>query len=143
MIRHRCDRGFTLIELMIIVAIVAILTLIAVPKFGNIIRKANEAGTRGHLGSIRGAIRLYYMEMDQVYPVNFMGLRQAGAKFINGSTPLYTGVHPISDVVDDQPAIDGALDAGHWGYVNTGPDMGQFWIVCTHTDSAGMAWSRN
>jgi prepilin-type N-terminal cleavage/methylation domain-containing protein len=142
MIPHRREKGFTLIELMIIVAILAVLMLIAVPKFGNLIRKANEAGTRGHLASIRSAIRLYYMEMEQVYPANFMALRQAGAKFINGSTPLYTGVHPVSDTVDDLPALNGTLDEGRWGYVESGPDLGHFWVVCTHEDSTGTPWSR-
>lgn len=138
---RRHPSGFTLIELMIIVAIVAILTLIAVPKFGTLIRRANEAGTKGHLGSVRGAIRLYYMEMDQVYPLNFAALRYAGSKFITGSTPMYTGVHPVSDIVDDVPAKDATVDVGHWAYVSGGGDMGYFWAQCTHLDLSDKPWS--
>ena len=58
MTRHRRSlRGFTLIELMIVVAILAVLALIALPKFSNMIRRANEASSKGQLGSVRAAIR--------------------------------------------------------------------------------------
>src|SRR5262245_36438323 len=108
--RSRPARGFTLIELMIVVAIVAVLTLIAVPRFSNMIRKANESGSRGHLGSMRAAIRLYYMENDQVFPATFDALRTAGAKYYSGSIPLYTGFHPVAETVDDFVTLDPLSD---------------------------------
>jgi general secretion pathway protein G len=138
---RRADGGFTLIELMIVVAVLAILALIALPRFSSMIRKANEAGTKGHLGSIRAAIRLYYMDNDQIFPPEFDSLR-VSSKYLTGSTPLFTGVHPVVETVDDVPAFDPFSDVGHWAYVSGSTNMGYFWIQCTHTDSSGTPWSR-
>jgi prepilin-type N-terminal cleavage/methylation domain-containing protein len=138
---RRALRGMTLIELMIVVAILSVLALIAIPKFGAIIRRANEAGTKGHLGSIRGAIRLYYMEHDQIFPSSFSGLLTGNNKYLSGTSTLYTGVHPLSDLVDDVLNADPLSDAGRWGYVRANEHLGDFWIQCIHTDSSGRVWS--
>ncbi len=135
-------RGFTLIELMVTVAIISVLALIAMPKFSDMIRKANEAGTKGHLSNIRAGIRLYYMENDQFFPEYFDALREAGSMYLSGSIPLYTGIHPVTEAVDDLGAADPLSDAGRWGYVSGGSDSGYFWVQCTHLDSSGNPWSR-
>ncbi len=61
-------RGFTLIELMIVVAIIGILAAIAIPKFSQLITKGNEANTKGNLGAIRSALSIYYGDTEGSYP---------------------------------------------------------------------------
>jgi len=54
------SKGFTLIELMIVVVIISILASIAIPKFSNIKEQANEASCRCNLRSLGSAEALYY-----------------------------------------------------------------------------------
>lgn len=64
----RKQKGFTLIELMIIVAILSILVAIALPKFSSIVQKAQEGRTKGNLASFRAAIDIYYGDNDGYWP---------------------------------------------------------------------------
>ena len=67
--------GFTLIELMIVVAIIGILAAIAIPKFANLIRKSGEGASKGNVGSIRSALSIYYGDMEGQYPSNLASAR--------------------------------------------------------------------
>ena len=54
--------GFTLIELMIVVAIIAILAMIAVPNFLRYVSKAKRSEVYLNLGSIYSAQKAYWAE---------------------------------------------------------------------------------
>jgi prepilin-type N-terminal cleavage/methylation domain-containing protein len=62
------NRGFTLIELMIVAAIIAILAMIALPKFSNLIDRAREASTKGNLGALRSALSIYQADNEGQSP---------------------------------------------------------------------------
>ncbi|MBU2528631.1 type II secretion system GspH family protein, partial [bacterium] len=55
----RSNKAFTLIELMIVVTIVGLLSAVAVPKFADMMRKANEAVTKSNLGVLRSVVSIY------------------------------------------------------------------------------------
>jgi len=61
------ERGFTLIELMIVVAIIAILAGILIPNFVNARAQAQTAACESNLRSIATALELYYAD-NQIYP---------------------------------------------------------------------------
>ena len=61
-------KGFTLIELMIVVAIIGILAAIAIPKFADLVTKSKEAAVKGSLGSIRSALSIYYSDTEGIFP---------------------------------------------------------------------------
>lgn len=61
---RRKDKGFTLIELMIVVAIIGILAAIAIPNFMNYQCKAKQSEAKSNLGNIRTAEEAYYAEHD-------------------------------------------------------------------------------
>ena len=62
------EKGFTLIELMIVVAILATLAAIAIPKFTLMVEKSREGATKGNLGAIRSAASLYYGNSNGLWP---------------------------------------------------------------------------
>lgn len=57
-------KGFTLIELMIVVAIIGILAAIAIPNFMNYQCKARQSEAKSNLGAIRVAQETYMAEKN-------------------------------------------------------------------------------
>ncbi|OQX92831.1 MAG: hypothetical protein B6D58_00945 [candidate division Zixibacteria bacterium 4484_95] len=58
--RFTNQKGFTLIELVIIIVILGILASVAIPKYRSIVAESKEAACKGALGSLRSAISIYY-----------------------------------------------------------------------------------
>jgi prepilin-type N-terminal cleavage/methylation domain-containing protein len=108
---HRIQ-GFTLIELMIVVAILSIVALIVVPKFGQLIRKSNEAATRGHLGAVRSSLSIYYSDQEGMFPADLSPFFTPGSAFSLSSRPMaYTAEHgTLSKIPMRIPVI-----GGMWG----------------------------
>jgi len=62
-------KGFTLVELMIVVAIIGILAGIAVPRYLNFVQRAKEGATKANLGALRSAINIYFSDNGFSYPL--------------------------------------------------------------------------
>jgi type IV pilus assembly protein PilE len=58
----RFQQGFTLIELMITVAIIAVLAAIAVPNYTDYITRSKFSEAHGQLGDLRVKMEQYYMD---------------------------------------------------------------------------------
>lgn len=71
------QRGFTLIELVIVMAIIAVLTTIAIPGFVHSVKSAKEAVLREDLHTMRSAIDSYTIDKEKA-PQSLDDLVQAG-----------------------------------------------------------------
>jgi prepilin-type N-terminal cleavage/methylation domain-containing protein len=132
--------GFTLLELMIAVAIIGILASIATVKYANLYRKAEEGGLQGNLGSIRSALSIYYADMDGLYPQS-LSVLTSSARYLKEIPPAKVpGYHDASVLVTLASSAD---DGGGWVY---NPDAthlryGAALVNCIQTDSKGSVWS--
>jgi prepilin-type N-terminal cleavage/methylation domain-containing protein len=138
-------RGFTLIELMIVVAIIGILAAIAVPKFADLIRKSTEGASKGNLGSIRSALSIYYGDMEGQYPSSISGLT-VGGKYL-AALPMSKAPNYHQDSALETGGLltvgNAITDAGGWSYNNVAGDSnaGSLAVNCTHTDTKGSIWT--
>jgi general secretion pathway protein G len=83
-------RGFTLIELMLAVAIIGILSAIAIPQFADLIGQAQEGMTKSNLGVLRSALSIYFADADGGLPVS---LNSLVPRYIKAIPSVYTAVH--------------------------------------------------
>jgi general secretion pathway protein G len=65
MSNRRAQSGFTLIELMIVMAIIGILITLAIPSFVGAVRHAREAALKEDLQTMRTAIDTYTMDKQK------------------------------------------------------------------------------
>jgi len=63
--KFKNDKGFTLIELMIVVAIIGVLAAIAIPQYSNFRLKAKTAEAKSNLGAIRLGEEAYFTEKEE------------------------------------------------------------------------------
>jgi general secretion pathway protein G len=73
------NQGFTLIELMVVMALIAVLAGIAVAIYGNSVTRSKEAVLRTDLFRMRDAIDQYYADKNK-YPADLQTL--VGEKYI-------------------------------------------------------------
>lgn len=96
-------KGFTLIELMIVVAVMGILMAIAVPKMATLIYKSKEGATKGSLGTLRSAITIYYAELEGEYPWPIKADSSSASN--NDDITTFSGAPMVTKYLDKCPTV--------------------------------------
>ena len=132
---NKIKKGFTLIELMIVVAIIGILAAIAIPKFADLINKSKEGATKGSLSSVRSAIQVYYGDNEGWFPIDTLGCLTTNAKYLNA---IPVAKLPSTGHADNATVYNTVADASAgWYYANdktVSNTWGNFSVDCTHMD---------
>ncbi|MBI3006953.1 MAG: prepilin-type N-terminal cleavage/methylation domain-containing protein [candidate division NC10 bacterium] len=107
----RDARGFTFVEMLIVVAIIGILATIALPSFQHAVTKAKEAALKENLFILRDVIDQHYADLERYPPtlaelVEKRYLRRVPADPITGRADSWTFVH----ATDEQGQENGIVD---------------------------------
>src|SRR5258708_1862156 len=140
-------KGFTLIELMIVVAIIGILAAIAIPRFAQMLEKSREGSTKGNLGALKSAASIYYGDWQGVWPQtlntqttitfsrymdNIQNVKVTGAFTAGVSSPAGNAVAMAAQ------GIVPTSQATGWLYDSS---QGAIYVNSTVRDSKGIAYS--
>lgn len=105
------ERGFTLIEMIIVVSIVLILTSIAIPAYKNHVLHAREAVLKEDLYSMRQSIDQYTQDKNKA-PQSLDDLVSAGYMHLIPKDPFTDSNQTWQPVSDDSIQQIGQTDTG-------------------------------
>ena len=76
--KNKNNKGFTLVELLVVIAIIGILAVVAVPALFKNIEKAKIADLEADISTLRSAALSYYADTSGNLPDNFMLKKEDG-----------------------------------------------------------------
>ncbi|MFA6320372.1 MAG: type II secretion system protein [Candidatus Omnitrophota bacterium] len=136
-------KGFTIIELLIVIAVIGILVGIALPRFRGMQDEGNIAKAKAELKTLQTAIESYYSHNSNVYPTALANMTTATPQIIavvpndpfNGTTAYgynhtgnYYAIYSVGPANDGTATVDsdGAItetDGASCIYVTNGTSI--------------------
>ncbi|MEY2874798.1 MAG: type secretion system protein GspG [Pseudomonadota bacterium] len=121
-LRHAAQRGFTLIELMVVLVIIGVLASLVVPSVLDRVDEAKVTAARTDVNSLMEAMKRYRLD-NQRYPTSEQGLQALVAKPTTG--PIPPNWKPTLDKLPNDPwgrpyqfanpGVKGAIDVFSYG----------------------------
>jgi len=121
----RKEKGFTLIELMVVIVIIAILAAVALPNFMGATEKARESAVTSAVKTLQTSLELYATDHNGEYTDN-LEILEDGNYLPGGKYPNNPATNAPYSSIDDaipedvQYAITYSYDASTNGYTITG-----------------------
>lgn len=127
------EHGFTLIEIMIVVVIIAILATVVTPQFKTIIQKSKETKLKENLKVLRNAIDVEFTKRNGKYPEEI-----TPAMFKENTIPEDVIKEKTSVVITNDDPITVNSSEGGWIY---NPKSGEVRINNNEKDVEGKPYS--
>ena len=131
------DKGFTLIELMIVVAVIGVLAAIAIPNYTSMKTHAREAGVKANAHTLQMAAEDFAAQNGGTYASDFATSLASGIVIPDLVPTALTNPFDRSAtaMTDASPTLDGEVGYDSSGRVGVGYEikgLGRGGIVCVN-----------
>ena len=119
--RRKSQRGFTLVEIVVVMVILGILAVVAIPKFVDLASSAKVSATQASLGTVRSILAMKYAQNAANGNAQFPATVVAD-DFANNQDPInkLSSVSGVEAVADAPAGTATSGAAGFWFIQATG-----------------------
>lgn len=110
------SKGFTLIELMIAVAIIGLLAVIAIPNFSTMVSRSKEAAVKSNCHTIQIAAEDFALQNDGVYAADVDNAQAKNGKTLTDMLPNAQLLENPFTKARTEPVNGPATNPGEVGY---------------------------
>jgi len=114
-------RGFTIIELLIVIAVISILIGIALPRFKGMQEEGNIAKAKGELRTLQTAVESYYIHNNNAYPATGSAALQTALAAAKPNIIDYVPTDPFSGTGADYVYVMGGTNNKFYIIYSVGP----------------------
>src|SRR4030042_3715010 len=114
-------KGFTIIELLIVITVIAILIGLALPRFRGMQDEGNIAKAKGELRTLQTAVESYYIHNNNAYPATGAAALQAALAAAIPSIINYVPTDPFSGTGADYAYVMGGTNSKFYIIYSVGP----------------------
>ena len=142
---RRRTAGFTLIEMLVVVVVMAILAAIVLPKFQDQSRRSKESALKSNLSQLRASIATFQADTGY-YPKALSDLAANTAAGVSGSYDASGTAQTMTATDWHGPYVTGTVpvdpvSSSAFTYSVTSPNVGKISSSATGNDLNGTAYS--